>query len=408
MMNQTNCIHLIGLGMDFNDLPPSYLQLLEQADLLAGGIRLLQTFEYLQAEQIAVSSPVEESINQIEEARKLGKQVVVLADGDPLYFGIGQRLLRTLGSDKLRVYPNVTALQTAASRLKLPWSEIRTVSLHGRKDLHPLLEVLSKHHLAGVFTDPNNTPGTIADVLMDKDRNNFLLHICEDLCTQNERIHSLSPEAVQASNFSDLNFVIVERLAPPRVEPGLGLEDTNYIHENGMITKKEIRVQGLSELNVQKGDTIWDLGAGSGSVAIEASWISGNGRVYAVEKDPERISRIRQNVTNTCRYCVHPIQGEISACLDELPEPDRIFIGGGAGRDTSILDISLKRIRSGGKIVLHFVLIKSLSNALEFCRENGLDHHVTHVQISRSSDLKGDIRFSPLNPVYVLTILVHR
>ncbi len=390
--------------MDFSDIPPSYRELVEQADVLAGGIRLLQTFEYLQAEQIAVSAPVEKSITRIEEARKLGKQVVVLADGDPLYFGIGQRLLRNLGSDKLRIYPNVTALQTAASRLKLPWSDIHTVSLHGRKDVHPLLAILSEHNLAGVFTDKNNTPATIADVLMHKDRNNFLLHICEDLCTQNERIHSLSPEVVQDSNFSDLNFVIVERLAPPRVEPGLGLEDANYIHENGMITKKEIRVQGLSELNIQKGETIWDLGAGSGAVAIEASWLSGSGRVYAVEKAPERISRIKQNVTNTCRYCVHPVQGEISACLDDLPDPDRIFIGGGAGRDTSILERSIKRIKPGGRIVLHFVLLGSLAKALEYCREKGLEHQVTHLQISRSSELQGDIRFTPLNPVYILQI----
>ena len=394
----------MGLGLDFVDIPPSYLEVLEQADVLAGGNRLLQNLEHVQAEKIPISSPLEKCISQIEKSRQTGKKVVVLADGDPLYFGIGQKLLSSLGPDKLRIYPNVTTLQIAASRLKIPWSEIRTVSLHGRENMHSLLQVLSECKFAGVFTDQNNTPRTIADVLMQKDRNNFLVHICEDLCSAEERIQSLSPEAVQNADYSGLNFLIVERLSPARIEPGLGLEDANYIHEKGMITKKEIRIQGLSELNIQKGETIWDLGAGSGAVAIEASWLSGNSRVFAVEKEPERISRIEQNLINTCRYNVHPVQGEISACMDRLPDPDRIFIGGGAGKDISILESSIKRIKSGGRIVLHCVLLGSLNKALQFCREKNLHHQVLQVQISRSSELQGDIRFAPLNPVYVLSV----
>ena len=205
---------------------------------------------------------------------------------------------------------------------------------------------------------------------------------------------------------TDLQSVIAERLSPPVVEPGLGLDDANYIHEKGMITKKEIRIQGLSELNIQKGETIWDLGAGSGAVAIEASWLSGSGRVYAVEKEPERIAGIEQNVANTCKYNVHPVQGEIAASLDNLPDPDRIFIGGGAGKDISILENSVQRIKPGGRIVLHFVLLNSFTNALQFCRKNELEYRATHVRINRSSELQGDVRFSPLNPVYILTVLI--
>ena len=396
-------VHVVGLGMDHRDLPGGVTKVIERADVLVGGRRLLEVFQGHPADRIPIESPVADAIEKVAQEMRSGKEVVVLADGDPGFYGIGRRLLESLGPENIEIYPNVTILQAAASRLKMTWEDIRPLSLHGRKDIRPLLRALASLDWVAVFTDPTFHPGRIADELIRRNVDTFCMHVFESLFQEGEKIGCFELAEAKGRDFSPLNFVFLERTQRPQVALRLGLDDDSYLHERGLVTKKEIRAVGLAMLEIDPGHTIWDLGAGCGSVAIEASVLARDGSIFAVEKNASRIQLIRENVRRMGAYGVEVIHGEMPECLGSLPEPDRIFMGGGIGRDTGVLEEALGRLKPGGKIVIHLVLMGSLERAGKAIRDSGWPSTLTQVQVSRSRSLAGDQRLEALNPVHVLT-----
>jgi precorrin-6Y C5,15-methyltransferase (decarboxylating) len=230
------------------------------------------------------------------------------------------------------------------------------------------------------------------------------MHVLENLGLPEERIQSLPLGAATAAAFSELNFILLERADEPEVELRLGTEDHCFLHTGGMITKKTIRAAGLAALQLLPEQVVWDLGSGSGSVALEASLLAPRGRIIAVEKDPERAGHIRENVRRTGALCVEVVQAAMPQALQDLPAPDRVFIGGGLGREDSLLRTVLERTKPGGRIVLHMVLLGSLHRAIRVCREHGLQPEIEQLQVNVSEHLAGDVRFRPLNPVFIVTI----
>ncbi len=396
-------VHVIGLGVDHQDLPEGISRRIEGADVLVGGIRLLEAFKNHPAVKIAVKSPLDKIVTRIKQKIEANKEVIVLADGDPGFFGIGKTLIRALGEENVQLYPNVTVLQAAAAKLKMPWEKAKTVSLHGRQDLWPLFRALVNHDLVGVFTDQTFHPGKIADALVQRGVDTFRMHIFENLGMKDESIKSVSPDEAKDGPYASLSFVLLERTKSPEIQLRLGLDDELYFHERGLITKKELRVVGLSQLEIQPHHTVWDLGAGCGSVAIEASLLAYEGEVVAVEKDAFRVKSIQKNIQKTGAYGVQIIHDSLPDCLDSLPEPDRIFIGGGTGHGINVLEQALERLKPGGNIVLHLVLMGSLERARNFLLDLGWPVNITQVQICRSESLAGDQRFEALNPVFILS-----
>jgi precorrin-6Y C5,15-methyltransferase (decarboxylating) len=174
------------------------------------------------------------------------------------------------------------------------------------------------------------------------------------------------------------------------------------VHERGLITKSEIRVVGLSKLGIRPNDTIWDVGAGCGSFAIEASYLARDGRVFAIEKNAARIAHIRENIKRTGAYHVEVIHGRVPDCLKELPVPDGIFLGGGLSEGKEILEILLDELKVGGRVVAHTVLLESLSTIKEVLDQRRLPYDITMLQICRSRPISSDMRFSSLNPIFVV------
>ncbi|MBE9571714.1 MAG: precorrin-6y C5,15-methyltransferase (decarboxylating) subunit CbiE, partial [Proteobacteria bacterium] len=328
---------------------------------------------------------------------------VVLADGDPLFFGIGKRLIDAFGKGTVVIYPNVTTLQVAASKLKIPWHDIQTISLHGRKDIQPLLTALVKNNRVAIFTDPDFNPAKVADELIRRGVNTFSMHVFEDLGTETEKTRYFELKEAVKQTFSPLNFIILNRIKQAVIPLSSGLDDDLYLHQRGLITKREVRVTGLSSLEIEPHHTLWDLGAGCGSVAIEASLLAYEGIVLAVEKAPERIQLIRQNISRMGAYGVEVIHGEMPECLESLPDPHRIFIGGGMGKDNSVLEAATERLRPGGKLVLHLVLMGSLARARDYLKDLKWPFSITQLQVSRSKYLAGDHRLEALNPVFIIS-----
>jgi len=281
---------------------------------------------------------------------------------------------------------------------------VKTVSLHGRKDLWPLLRSLAGCSHVGVLTDRVNHPAAIAVELWRREVHTFRMWVFENLWQEDERIGVYEFDRLEGLSFSALNFLILERTASPKTPLRLGLSDDLYEHDKGLITKQEIRAVGLALLGIEPQHTVWDLGAGCGSVAIEASFLAREGAVYAVERDPSRLQMIRENIRRTGAHLVETVEAEMPACLALLPDPDRIFIGGGLGQGVETLSVALNRLRPGGRMVLHLVLLGSLSRVKRFLEEKGIPYAVAQIQVSRSRSLAGDERLEALNPVYVLSL----
>jgi precorrin-6Y C5,15-methyltransferase (decarboxylating) len=396
-------IHVVGTGLDPAGLPPGTAALVERAEVLAGGDRLLSALESHPAERLPIRAPLSGTVEAVDRESRAGRRVVVLADGDPGFFGIGKALIQALGADRIRLHPNVTVLQAAAARLGTSWENIRTVSLHGRTDLWPLRRHLAAGRRVGVYTDRVFSPARIARDLTACGVDGWSMVVIEDLGRSGERIQAFDDlSRARDEAFSELSFALLERRSPAETGLALGLDDDAVLHERGLITKQEIRAAGLSLLRIDPSHVVWDLGAGSGAVALEASFLAREGKVFAVERDPGRVKQIRQNIQRFGAYVVEPVHGDVPGCLEGLPDPDRIFMGGGAGQD-GVLEAVLDRLRPGGRIVIHVVLLGSLERARGVLDRAGWSTTVTQVQVQRSRPLCGDLRFEAQNPVFVLT-----
>ncbi len=403
-------INVVGLGMDPGVLPEEHEERIYLAQVLVGGERQLEWFEDHPAEKLLIKAPLEPVLQTIGERLQEGKEVVVVASGDPLYFGIAHTLIRRFGEGEVDILPNISSLQAAASRIKAPWQEVVSVSLHGRENMGELLSLLMQHDRVAALTDQRNIPSAIAQTLMERavsengsHRQPFMLWVFEDMESEKERVSRYTPEEAAQMSFSRLNMVLVERTAPSPGELRTGIPDEAFCCESRVITKWPVRAVGLAGLGPVPGDVVWDLGAGCGGVSIEAAAIIRRGRIFAVERRGGRVADIRRNVAKFGALIVEAVHGTAPECLEELPDPDKIFIGGGLSTTTELLDTAASRLKPGGRMVIHCVLLDSLALVISFLKQHFWPHEVTLIHPSQSHELAGDIHFKAHNPVFVIS-----
>ncbi len=399
-----NPVHVVGLRPGTLSLPPGVDEILARAQVLVAGRRLLDAAprSCRPEKRILVASPLAPILEEIERDQAAGKTVVVLADGDPLFFGLGKRLIEHLGAERVHVHPNLCTLQMAAARVGLPWHDVRVVSLHGRSDVTPLFAALARFERLAVFTDPENSPAAIAQALLERGVVDAQLIVLENLGAPNETARRLRLEEAWDLPFADLNLVLVERTAPPEIPLMLGIPDHYYFHEKGLITKLAVRATGLAMLGVMPDSVVWDLGAGCGSVAIEASHLAHEGKVFAVEREQRRAAMIRENVRRIGAWLVETVTGEMPESLAALPDPDRVFFGGGLGQDTRSLAIACRRLKPGGRVVIHAILLDTLMRVKDYFQAQNWNFGITQIQASSADRLAGDLRLRAQNPVFII------
>jgi precorrin-6B C5,15-methyltransferase / cobalt-precorrin-6B C5,C15-methyltransferase len=396
-------VQVVGLGMSPADLTPGALKIIEGAQVLVGGRRLLDYFPQHPAGKIVLGKDPESVIVKLAEQAE-DRLVVVLASGDPNFYGIGPLVVRILGAENVVLYPNLTAVQAAAARLAVPWDRGRVVSLHGRGWEH-LDAAMAEPGLVFIYTDPVHSPGAIAQRLLARGRNKTRLCVLEDLGAAGERFAWLSLEEAASRTFSPLNMVVLDQAADSLAPPGLhlGMPEEAYASEAGLITKAEVRAAVLAKLELYPGQVLWDVGAGSGSVGLEASLLVGSGRILAVEKNRERAQQISANREKFRVANLEVVCGEAPACLAELPPPDRVFIGGGGEALAAILREVLGRLRPGGLVVLTATLLETLEEARRALRQENRRAEVVQLQVSRGRPLSGGNYLQALNPVWIVT-----
>ncbi len=397
-------VHIIGTGLGYADLSPARLKLIDQAQILVGGKRQLSWFELHPGLKIEIKPPVDDIIRNIQEWMN-SRRVVVLTSGDPLFYGIGRRLIRDLGADNVEIHPNMSVMSAAFARIKHSWEDAAWVSLHARP-VHTLLPALAGNRPLFVYTDGQNSPVKVAEILEQYCPDRWRMCVLERLGRDDERVRWLDPAEAVGESFLEPNALILQPDFEGRGaahELNLGTPDEHYVHQEGMITKSEVRAVTLARLGLNPESVFWDLGSGSGAIAVEACLFVTRGMVVAVEKNPDRLAQIRENLLRFQTPHVKVLQLNLPEGMDDLPDPDRVFIGGGGPDLSEIIRISAKRLIPGGRIVLNLVVLETLNRALETIKELGMKPEVVQVQISRGQEMPGGIRLSAGNPVFILS-----
>ncbi|CCO22756.1 bifunctional cobalt-precorrin-7 (C(5))-methyltransferase/cobalt-precorrin-6B (C(15))-methyltransferase [Maridesulfovibrio hydrothermalis] len=394
-------LQIIGLTPGSLEPPASAVEIIFQADILTGGKRLLDSFPDFKGEKLAFISPVTDYAEKLNKLLKDDKKIVLLADGDPLLFGVAESLAQLICADHVEIIPAPSTVQFAAARLGRSWKEFEIISLHGRTDYSPLWGAMQQEQSCAVYTDKNNSPAVIAKTLLDKGIDNYEMTVLAELNTESETITQGSLESFCESDCPALNLVLLTTLKTTDRQI-FGRDDDSFIRQKGLITKFPVRATGIALLDLRPNQTVWDLGGGCGSVAIEASFIGHSSKFYAVEKSAERLQMIEKNIRRFRAWTVTAVHGTMPEALKDLPDPDRIFIGGGIGRDDSVIKEAAQRLKAGGRIVIHTILIGSFERTRRVFESLGWEWQSMQIQASTSDKLAGDVRYKAQNPVTII------
>ncbi|MGH9087695.1 MAG: precorrin-6y C5,15-methyltransferase (decarboxylating) subunit CbiE, partial [Acidimicrobiales bacterium] len=353
------------------------------------------------SETIEVGADVDEVARAVRRRAVDGDQrVCVLASGDPGFFGIVRGLLRMVDRKDLRVLPAPSAVSLAFARLGLPWDDAVVVSAHGRP-LADAVGLARTAHKAAVLTSPDAPPESLGAALVESGATMDLVAVCSRLGTTEEAVIECSLAELAAGRFDPLSVVVL-------VGPGglplvgwtagggkvlaWGLPESAFAHRAGMITKSEVRSVVLGKLALPDAGVLWDVGAGSGSVAVECALLRPGLTVLAVEDAAPTAGRVSANAL-ALGAAVHVVTGRAPGALDGLPAPDRVFVGGGG---IEVLDATLARLRPGGRVVATFT---AMDRAAEAADRLG---HVVQVSVGRGERLPhGGWRLEGQNPVFV-------
>lgn len=349
----------------------------------------------INGEAHAWPTPFDNEMRNVTALR--GQKVCVLASGDPFFHGVGVTLARAVPTAEMRVLPAPSAFSLAASRLGWSLQDIETISLHGHaiELIRPLLQP-SARILA--LTSDGEAPAAIAKLLADSGFGGSKLTVLEALGGPSERIRATNAMAFDLQKINPLNVLALEIESTPeaRILPlACGLADDLFEHD-GQITKREIRAMTLSALAPQRGELLWDIGAGSGSISIEWMLCHPSLRAVAIETNAERVERIGRNA----KACGVPglaiVHGAAPAALTDQPTPDAIFVGGG-GSEPGVFDAAIAALRPGGRLVANAVTLEM--ETLLLASHAALGGDLIRLQVSRAAPVGSMTGWRPAMPV---------
>lgn len=395
---------------------------LRQADLVIGGARTLALLD----EEIAPAASRRDLTGQlaavpewVRHAREAGQRSVVLATGDPLCHGIASYLASRLCIQAIEVLPNLSTLQLACARVGLAWHDAKIVSIHSKDagewqlgappshGLYALAQALRVHDRLAVLTSPDNTPERIARLLLTEGLGEaFHLAVAERLCSADERVWAdLSPEDAAQQRFADPNVVLLWRTSARPNPVRFGLSDAAYQQrqpDKGLITKQEVRAVSLARLQLRADSVVWDIGTGSGSVGLEAARLCPQGHVWAMEKNEADVAIAASNRAAFGVSNHTLVQGKAPEGLQHWPDPDAVFIGGSGGELAELIALCLRRLKTGGQLVMNFVTLENLAAATQTLQTLGASWDVLQLQAARSKPILHMHRMAAENPVWIV------
>jgi len=390
-------LSIVGIGEDGVDgLGPVPRQLISQAEVVFGGKRHMKlAASIIRGAARPWPTPFAGAVDEVLALR--GHSICVLASGDPMLHGVGALLARRLSLSEMRILPAPSAFSLAAARLGWSLTQVALVSLHAepidlvRPHLQPNARILA-------LTTDAEGPRALAQLLTELGFGASRLTVLEALGGPRERILSTTAAAFDLDDTDPLNVVGIDVVAGPEarvITCATGLADDMFEHD-GQITKREQRAVTLSSLAPRRGELLWDIGAGAGSIAIEWLLRSPSMRAIAIEARPDRAARIRRNAQSLGVPKLEVVEGKAPAACEGLSDPDAVFIGGGVC-DAGVLDTAIARLRGGGRLVVNAVTLES--EALLLTRHATLGGELTRLAVAHVDMIGGRHAWHPARPL---------
>jgi precorrin-6B C5,15-methyltransferase / cobalt-precorrin-6B C5,C15-methyltransferase len=391
-------LSIVGIGEDGVDgLSAAARGLIGAAEIVFGGKRhLALAAPLIRSAARPWPSPFDGAAGEVGHHR--GRQVCVLSSGDPFHYGVGAVLARTIDANEMIVVPAPSAFSLAAARLGWSLAETTQLSVHGRN-----LDLIRPHLQPGArilaLTSDGDGPAALAQLLAQSGFGASRLTVLEALGGARERIRTATAAAFNLVAIDALNTLAIEVSAAAGarvISRNGGLADDLFEHD-GQITKREVRAVTLSSLSPRRGEWLWDIGAGSGSVAIE--WMLAEPlvmRAIAVEERADRAARIHRNAAALGVPGLDVVQGSAPEALANLPPPHAVFVGGGAGAP-GVLDTASAALRAGGRLVVNAVTLET--EALLIARHAALGGELIRIAISRAGAVGGKTGWRAALPV---------
>jgi precorrin-6Y C5,15-methyltransferase (decarboxylating) len=383
--------------------------------LLMGTEATLKLVPRGKAERSMIGVHLDDVVQRISGANN--KRVVVLASGDPLFYGVARYLCDKLGKERFDVVPHVSTMQLAFARVKESWEDAYLTNL-ATNPLDAVIEKIRTADTVGLFTNDRYSPGDIARVLLEAGIDYFHVYVCENLGSPDERVTQGSLGEIAREEFGSLNVMILVRRPETPDRPTdahlmrrFGNPDEMFLQsrpKRGLLTPSEVRSIALAEMAIGPESIVWDIGAGSGSVSIEAAMLADRGTAYAIEMDPEDINLIRSNAERFRVKNLVPVLGRAPEAWGNLPQPDCIFVGGSGREIARIVELAYKQLKPGGRLVANVASIESLSAVDEGLNRLAGDVKVLMINVARGTHQLERVRFGALNPSFLLSAVKSR
>lgn len=406
-------IPIVGIGPDgLAGLTARSRELLQAADLVFGSEPALRLLPELKAERIRIGTDLPEVVEKIRTG--LGsRHMAVVATGDPLFYGTARYLCDKIGPDNFEVVPHVSSMQLAFARIKETWEEAYLTDLSARP-LTTIVDKIRGAETVGLFTSEEYPPSRIARELLARGIDYFRVYVCENLGGKDERITQGELADIQDLQFDPLNVLIMRRKPNtpdrPRTVARLsrfGNPDDVFAQsrpKTGLITQAEVRAMALAQMDLQPGDVAWDVGAGSGSVAIEMANLVSPGIVYAIEQDSADYHLIVANAETFGVTNVKPVFGTAPAVFGGLPAPDAVFVGGNGGEVARLLEASYAALRPGGRLVSNVGTLEMISATYAVLKRLAPTVDVLLMNLARGVEQLESLRFEAVNPTVLLRV----
>lgn len=326
---------------------------------------------------------------------------VVAYSGDAGFHSGARGLLPLLAERDIpaRVLPGVSSVQLLSARLGLPWQDWLLISAHGQ-DCDPVAAV-SKGRPAFFLTGGTLGPGELCERLTRAGLGGLSVTVGENLAGPEERITTGRAAELAGRAFPSLSVMLAEA-APLGERRCPGLPDGSFIRGQVPMTKQEVRAAALAKLAVRPGDTLWDVGAGTGSVSVELALAAPQGRVFAVECQPEACALIRENREKFSAWNLQLVEGRAPQALEDLPAPDAVFIGGTKGGMEEIVAAVLGK-NPAARLCVSAIAVETLSAAVTALTGRGLEVQVTQIAVSRTKPAGGLHLLMANNPTFLIT-----
>jgi len=413
-------LQVIGIGPGRPEwLPPAIIELVKNCEILIGGSRALILFPDFTGRQYSLSGDLASSVEVIRNALLEGKIVGILVSGDPGFFSFLPRLKKEFPGEKIDVYPGISSLQFAFARAGLPWQEATFASVHGR-ELSVLPQVITRP--TAVLTGGENTPQKIAQLYLERGYNPLIsignslaypeefwatmdaVQLAEDKTVLKNAIVILYPAIRQDAEQDVKQKPTQDGQQSTKQSAGcrIGIPDEEFLRGKVPMTKAEIRVQVLAKAQISKYDFVVDIGAGTGSISIEAAGLASEGVVYAIEHNPEAQELILANQLKFGVQNLRLIPGAAPDVFGELPQVDVCIIGGSSGRLSEILETI--PLVDGGRIVITAVTIETVAQGLKLLADlNYQDIDTVSIQAVRWKTVKSLHMAQALNPIFIIS-----